>query len=235
MIVEDGNELNVMISEEISGQNNLINAYQVLIKQKSNQILTDIIPTDNSVDVLDSIIDYPENNHIGYAIFISNNTAYLNQKLTELGKDEIVVKPILNNEFNNVFNKLMSINEANIDPFESILKKKNEGIILSLDESFLFNLRTGIDKSYSSSSFNIEQLSKDIAMSKVTLYRKCFSILKQNPSDLLLNYRLNKACELLRLNSMSIGEISEKCGFKNSQYFSTVFKRIKGVSPKQFT
>lgn len=46
--------------------------------------------------------------------------------------------------------------------------------------------------------------------------------------------RINNAKEMLSSTSMPIGEISEKLGFCNSNYFSNVFKKSTGLKPLEY-
>ena len=46
--------------------------------------------------------------------------------------------------------------------------------------------------------------------------------------------RMNEAARLLRETSLSVTEISERLGFVNLFYFSSVFKKTNGVSPRQY-
>jgi len=46
--------------------------------------------------------------------------------------------------------------------------------------------------------------------------------------------KVEKAAELLAHSNIRIKDISEKMGFANQQYFEKVFKRIKGMSPKEY-
>ncbi len=46
--------------------------------------------------------------------------------------------------------------------------------------------------------------------------------------------KINRAAELLLTEKFSVSEVAELCGFENVYYFSNVFKRYKGVSPKGF-
>lgn len=53
-------------------------------------------------------------------------------------------------------------------------------------------------------------------------------------SEYLCNFRIEKAKRLLMKGAYKLNEIAIMTGFKNSNYFSSVFKRIVGVSPSQF-
>lgn len=58
--------------------------------------------------------------------------------------------------------------------------------------------------------------------------------LKQTPQEFLINYRMIKATELLRLTKMSIGDISKAVGYENQLHFSRAFKEIYNISPREW-
>jgi len=58
--------------------------------------------------------------------------------------------------------------------------------------------------------------------------------LQVSPQEYLVKYRLKKGEELLRTTSLSIQAISDKTGYENPLTFSKIFKRIYGLSPKNY-
>lgn len=56
----------------------------------------------------------------------------------------------------------------------------------------------------------------------------------KNIKDFINEYRIEKAKALLREGKSNISDISEQVGFENFSYFSTVFKKIVGKSPKEY-
>lgn len=54
----------------------------------------------------------------------------------------------------------------------------------------------------------------------------------RSPQEFLMNYRMVKATELLKLTSLSIAEIGAAVGYENQLHFSRAFKTIYGVSPR---
>lgn len=56
----------------------------------------------------------------------------------------------------------------------------------------------------------------------------------KTPQDFLLNYRMVKATELLKLTKLSVGDISSAVGYGNQLHFSRAFKSIYGISPKKW-
>ena len=45
---------------------------------------------------------------------------------------------------------------------------------------------------------------------------------------------MGEACRLLRETDSPIVDIAASCGFNDQSYFTNVFKRITGVTPKQY-
>lgn len=56
----------------------------------------------------------------------------------------------------------------------------------------------------------------------------------RSPQEFLMNYRMVKATELLKLTSLSIAEIGCAVGYENQLHFSRAFKTIYGVSPREW-
>lgn len=54
----------------------------------------------------------------------------------------------------------------------------------------------------------------------------------KSPQEFLLNYRMIKATELLKMTALSIGDISNAVGYDNQLHFSRAFKNVYGVSPR---
>ena len=56
----------------------------------------------------------------------------------------------------------------------------------------------------------------------------------RSPQEFLMNYRMVKATELLKLTSLSIADIGSAVGYENQLHFSRAFKNIYGVSPREW-
>ena len=53
-------------------------------------------------------------------------------------------------------------------------------------------------------------------------------------SSTIRRKRIERACELLISTHRSVREIAISCGFYDTNYFSVVFKRVRGVTPLEF-
>ena len=56
----------------------------------------------------------------------------------------------------------------------------------------------------------------------------------RSPQQYLIDLRLSNACQLLRETDLSISEVARRVGYEDALYFSRLFKRYMGVSPRAF-
>ncbi len=54
------------------------------------------------------------------------------------------------------------------------------------------------------------------------------------PHQYLITVRLDYSCYLLRTSNLTVKEIAYRCGFNSESCFCTSFRKILGLSPKQF-
>jgi len=104
------------------------------------------------------------------------------------------------------------------------------------------NKKEGIIKNsivYMNSNFDnfeitISEIAEKSFISEVyfrKIYKEVFGI---SPGRAILEMRIKKAKELLRSGYFSVKEVSQKSGFDNVKYFSTVFKKEVGISPSEY-
>ena len=55
-----------------------------------------------------------------------------------------------------------------------------------------------------------------------------------SPIDYLIRVRISRACSLLDMTSLSIQEIAARTGYGDPYYFSRIFKKVTGLSPKSY-
>ena len=100
---------------------------------------------------------------------------------------------------------------------------------------FIDEIKREIYNNLSNSEFDLSARTTAIGFNK-DYFRRCFKIeTGKTPLEYLTDLRLTRAKQLLTDKKMfSISSISDSCGFSDSLYFSTCFKKHVGVSPKAF-
>jgi AraC-like DNA-binding protein len=83
-------------------------------------------------------------------------------------------------------------------------------------------------------ALDMEKLARELPMAYST-FRKSFKRLTgESPNQYHLNLRLEQAKYLLTTTVLNISEIADQTGFDSVFYFSKLFKKKNGVSPKHF-
>lgn len=81
---------------------------------------------------------------------------------------------------------------------------------------------------------SIASLCEMACMSESSLLRAFKQSLGVSPKQYIMQLSIRNACELIRTTDFNITEISFRCGFTDSNYFSRCFKNITGISPTKF-
>ena len=81
---------------------------------------------------------------------------------------------------------------------------------------------------------SVDDVARAAGMSARNLNHLFHQHVEMSPMRVLLDFRLDKACRLLRHDDASIEQIAEDCGFPNRYYFSRMLKQHRGTSPAAY-
>lgn len=152
-----------------------------------------------------------------YKMDIIMVTAYQNfdyaQKSIRLGVVDYITKPVIEDELMTVLNKyerLDRYSEQIIKAMQIIQQEYSEKLTLNYIAS-----KIHINPAYFSRKFN-----EEVGMGF---------------SEYLNEYRLKEAQKMLIENpDFSISTVSERCGFNSQHYFSQIFRKMTGQSPRDY-
>lgn len=91
--------------------------------------------------------------------------------------------------------------------------------VCDMDKNFVEKFKSLLDAKLGDSNLNVEDLGKDMGLSRVQLYRKIKSLTNYSPNELLRIARLKKAASLLASSDMTVAEIGYEVGFSSPSYF----------------
>ncbi|MFA9379851.1 MAG: helix-turn-helix domain-containing protein, partial [Acetanaerobacterium sp.] len=80
----------------------------------------------------------------------------------------------------------------------------------------------------------VDDIASHVGISRSHLYRVFIRHIALSPNEYVVRFRVSKACELLHGTPLSVAEVAGSVGFDDPLYFSRVFRRIKGVSPRAY-
>ena len=91
-----------------------------------------------------------------------------------------------------------------------------------------------IQENISDENFNVERMADILCMSRSSLLRKIKILFNLSPIDFIRLIRLKKAAELIQEGKYRIGDICYMVGINSSSYFSKLFLKQFGMTPKEF-
>ena len=108
------------------------------------------------------------------------------------------------------------------------------GALSSADENFLDLLFTVLENHWHDAGFTMDEYYRLMAMSQSRVYRKTIALTGLSPNELLKQYRLDKAREIVKKGQYTISEICFDTGFTSPSYFTKCFKKQYGIQPMAY-
>ena len=91
-----------------------------------------------------------------------------------------------------------------------------------------------IDENYMHDSLSLNTVAAEAEVSANYLSAVFSQSMKKTFVEYVTEKRMEKAKKLLKSTSLSSGEIAARTGYKDSHYFSFVFKKTQGMSPREY-
>lgn len=115
---------------------------------------------------------------------------------------------------------------------ENFQTSNNNMLVLSSQDENLLNLLFNkLEENLQNPAFNVSDCCRHIAMSKSQLYRKISALCGVSPNELLRDYKLEKAKELMQKKQYNISQVTFDTGFSSPSYFTKCFKKKYGMLP----
>ena len=150
-----------------------------------------------------------------------------------MGADDYVTKPFNMTILVLRIRKLIELSRYNVSK-GTIDPAPSDIVITSLDEKLIEKAIKYVEDNISRSDLSVEELSRELGMSRVHLYKKMLQITGKTPIEFIRVIRLKRAAQLLRDSQLHVSEIAFQVGFNNPKYFSRYFKEEFGVLPSAY-
>lgn len=101
-------------------------------------------------------------------------------------------------------------------------------------DSIIKQIKKYIDDNFCDSTLSLDKISAEFMYNKKYIsgyYKKVFRI---GISQYITTLRIQKACALIDNGFTSVKDIAFQCGFSDPLYFSSVFKKKIGISPRTY-
>ena len=112
------------------------------------------------------------------------------------------------------------------------MAKNSKRIQLNLkDQRLLDKAQQIVSTHFGEESFGIEELSKELGLSRSQLHRRLYKITGLSASLFIRAVRLKRAFELLKEGDLTVSEVAYRTGFSSPSYFNKCFNEQYGFPP----
>lgn len=147
---------------------------------------------------------------------------FIEQIIKECEQPEHYSNQLINHLVNAIILRLNNITHTHL----SVHKTKTYSASVTLAKNY-------IDNHYSK-NITLETLEQRTHVSRFHLAHLFKNEMKMSPISYLHKVRFHRAKELLRTTNYTVLQIAELVGFNSVTYFSTKFKEITGITPRQY-
>jgi len=206
--------------------------------QKAMEYIPDIILSDvmmpemDGIAMLEKLKTDQRTSHIPVVMLTAK--ADIASKLIglERGADDYLAKPFNEDELHIRLKKLIELRKVLRQRYASMeTLPKTDDKAIKIEDAFMLKIRSIMEAHLDNDQFGIQQLCKEIGMSRAQLYRKFKSLTDKTVNDYLINFRLFKAKEMLLNSDLNVSEVAYEVGFKNLSHFSRAFREAFGLNP----
>ena len=158
-------------------------------------------------------------------------------KGVESGADICLTLPFNVEYLKAVAEQLLRRNRSLKDYYKSSISafELSDGRMLHQDDKeFIDRMLKIINDNISNTEISTKFIADELGVSIRNLYRRLEGILNQTPTNIIKEYRLAKAEQLLTTTKLSIDEIIYKAGFVNRGTFFKCFSAKYGCTPKVY-
>lgn len=242
LLVEDNEDFRHYLKDNLHKEYHVIEAsngvqgFERAIKNIPDLIVSDIMmPEMDGIELCKKLKADATTSHI--PVILLTARAAEDQKIEGFGSgaNDYITKPfnfeILESRIRNLIRQHESIQKH----FNKHLEIKGSEIqVTSQDEKFVKNAITCVEENLTNKDFSVEELSRQMGMSRVLLYKKILALTGKTPIEFIRVIRLQRAAQLLEKSQFTVSEIAYQVGFNNPKYFAKYFKEEFNALPSAY-
>ncbi len=198
-------------------------------------IISDInMPDITGVDLCQGLKNDEMTNHIPIILLTAEKVAEYWREGYVSGADDYMEKPfdkdLLQYKAKSLLDNRKKLTE------QVRMTTPNKGFILpdSYDDALIKRVLEYINENFADSKLDINMVADEIGVSRTQLWRKFKSKTGVNPSDYILELRMEKAKEMLVSGNYKVAEVAYDVGYSNPQYFTKCFSQYFGAAPREY-
>ncbi|MDO4171380.1 MAG: two-component regulator propeller domain-containing protein [Prevotellaceae bacterium] len=244
VIAEDDDEIRNYLMGELSKTYKVLafpngaEALPVILIKQPQLVISDVMMPKMDGHVLCTRIKSNiTTNHIPVILLTAKTRDEDKLEGLETGADLYVTKPFNLDILQRNIANLIGSRKVMLNKFtgqEDQTKHIDEIDVENPDEVLISRVMSVINSNLNNSDLNIDMICGEVGISRVHLHRKMKEMTNQTPHEFIRNLRMKQAAKMLLLKNQSVTETMYRCGFNSPTSFSTTFKKIYGMSPRDY-
>lgn len=243
LLVEDNEDFRFYLKDNLKQSFNIVEAsngrsgWAKTLSAHPDLIVSDIsMPEMNGIEFCIKVRQDSRTSHIPVILLTALTGEDHQLKGLETGANDYLTKPfnfeILLSKIKNLLKQKESMKKTYQKQVEAT---PSEVIVESADIKFVQQALQVVEANITNFNFSVEELSREMCMSRVALYKKILALTGKTPIEFIRSIRLRRASQLLIKSNLSIAEVAYESGFNNPKYFAKYFKAEFGVLPSAYT
>lgn len=243
LIADDNDDFRAYIRQNLEPTYNILEALdgEEALRLATNK-LPDLIVSDVMMPLLDGLElsrrlkSDIRTSHIPIILLTAVNNSQKMLDGFQLGIDDYMTKPfnpdILSLKIKNLIEKREKLREN----FKLQMKMTPTDVqVISLDDKLVNKTIEIVEANMSNPDFSVLDLSKDLGMSRVNLYKKLKTLTGYTPIEFIRIFRIRRAAQLLAQSQMGVSEVAYQVGFNDPRYFTRYFKAEFKLLPSEYS
>ncbi|AKQ46169.1 hypothetical protein TH63_11865 [Rufibacter radiotolerans] len=244
LLVEDDASLLDFISKGLEAEDyrcitarNGLEALQLLETEDVDLVLSDVMmPEMNGISLCQHVKGNINFSHLPFILLTAQSNSDAEIEGIESGADFYITKPFKWRHITVVIkNQLESRSKLKLKFSQQPFADTNTLTTNTRDNQFLQKIVDIIEERITDPKLSVEELSREMGMSRSSLHKKLKSLAGQVPNEFIRLVRLKQAARLLLQNEYNISEIGYMVGFNSHSYFSKCFFQQFQLTPSEFT
>lgn len=242
LVVEDNPDVQLLLKNTFKNDFNVLGApngevgIAEAVEHVPDIVISDVMmPIMDGISLTETLKNDERTSHIPIVLLTAKAGEENVLKGIESGADDYMVKPFSGKILRSKINKLVSLRKKLQERYsQEVILKPADIAINSVDEQFLNRVQEVMDSSIVESSFNTEEFSKAVGMSRMQLHRKLKALTGLSASEFIRSQRLKLAADLLQKSDINVSQVGYSVGFNDHSYFSKCFKETYGKTPSDY-
>jgi DNA-binding response OmpR family regulator/nitrogen-specific signal transduction histidine kinase len=242
LLIEDNEDFRFYLKDNLVQRYSIVESvngkdgWDQTLRYFPNLIVADIImPEMDGIELCRTIKQDRRTSHIPIILLTSRASEEQRVEGFQAGADDYITKPFSFEILELRIRNLIAERETLKKLFQKQIEiNPGEISITSMDEKLIRKALDAVEKKISDPDFSVEELSRELGMSRVHLYKKLLSLTGKTPIEFIRSIRLKRAAQLFMKSQLRVSEIAFQVGFNNPKYFSKYFKQEFGQLPSEY-